>query len=122
MFRLDSGEIFGSGCNTDGQLGLGPSELSDIHTLTRVRLPEEVNNQRISSIHSGGDTSGLITDSGELWTWGNSEYSQAMHGSKIDQILEPKKVERGEWSGQGRRLIDWRCGGSFSLALDSESF
>ncbi|RUP45578.1 hypothetical protein BC936DRAFT_147993 [Jimgerdemannia flammicorona] len=29
---------------------------------------------------------GCHLDEGELWTWGNSEYGQCMHGKKINRV------------------------------------
>ena len=71
---IESGDIFGSGCNTDGQLGLGHA--NDVHSLTRLRVPDsfEVENREggIDKVVAGGDSSGFITKSGKLFTWGNS--------------------------------------------------
>jgi alpha-tubulin suppressor-like RCC1 family protein len=69
----EDGQIWGSGCNTDGQLGLGDGQLNDVYQLTRMELPHEVIKQGgVRRIRSGADTSVLITESGQLWTWGNS--------------------------------------------------
>ncbi|GAA5906171.1 uncharacterized protein JCM6883_005465 [Sporobolomyces salmoneus] len=120
LVLTESGDLFGSGCNTDGQLGLSHSR--DVYSLTHIPLPPFVKEKEggIEKIVAGGDTSGFITKSGKLYTWGNSEYAQAGHGKKIDQITSPLEVLANEtFLGNGeRRVVDYRCGGSFGLILD----
>ncbi|GAA5998340.1 RCC1 domain-containing protein [Rhodotorula paludigena] len=117
LVLTESGDIFGTGCNTDGQLGLG-SASSDIYQLTRVPLPREIaKSGGVESISAGADTSALVTREGTVWVWGNSEYCQGMHGEKIDQILSPLAID-SSCLPSNRRMIDYRCGGSFALALD----
>jgi len=116
--------------------------------LTKIPLPESINSQEggIEKIVAGGDTSGFITKSGKLFTWGNSvrlsssslsrfaaneiglvgcaqEYAQAGHGKKIDQIVSPLYVNAQETFLEkhgGRRIVDYQCGGSFGVLLDGE--
>ncbi|TNY22351.1 putative Uvb-resistance protein uvr8 [Rhodotorula diobovata] len=117
ILTAEDGEIYGTGCNTDGQLGLGAAT-SDVYQLTRLPLPGEVAKEGgVERISAGADTSALVTKSGTLWVWGNSEYAQGMHGDKIDQIASPLPV-RPSFLPSNRRLVDYRCGGSFALALD----
>lgn len=137
----EAGEIFGTGCNTDGQLGLGDGVLEDVYQLTQLQLPMEIASEGgVACIRAGADTSALITASGKLWTWGNSvrpvrprawraladriyrsqEYAQALHGRKIDQIHLPTPID-DSFLPSARRIVDYRCGGSFSLVLDGAS-
>ncbi|GAA5946510.1 hypothetical protein JCM3765_000272 [Sporobolomyces pararoseus] len=114
LILTESGDLYGCGCNTDGQLSILPPR--DVYSLTKIELPKEIVTQQggIEKIVAGGDTSGLITKSGKLFTWGNSEYSQAGQGKKIDQILQPLIVPLPEET----RIIDYKCGGSFGILLD----
>ncbi|KAK4058370.1 hypothetical protein OIO90_000528 [Microbotryomycetes sp. JL221] len=116
----ESGEIWGTGCNTDGQLGLGPENLEDESALTKVALPEEIikGDDKVERISAGADTSAFVTERGALYTWGNSEYAQALQGRKIDQIHSPTPIDNGFLSN-GQRVVDFRCGGSSSLVLDN---
>ncbi|KPV76559.1 uncharacterized protein RHOBADRAFT_52550 [Rhodotorula graminis WP1] len=117
LVLTEDGQVWGTGCNTDGQLGLG-SASSDVFELTRVPLPLAVEQQGgVERISAGADTSALVTKSGTLWVWGNSEYAQGMHGEKIDQITSPLAI-KPDFLPSNRRLVDYRCGGSFALALD----
>lgn len=120
FFFLDKGEIYGSGCNTDGQLGLGSSNVNDVYSMTKIPLPIQIELEGgVSLIRSGADTSALLTKAGNLWTWGNSEYGQALHGVKIDQVLSPTPIDRS-FLPLSRKIVDFQCGGSFSLILDGE--
>lgn len=68
----ENGQVFGTGCNTDGQLGLA-SASSDIYQLTRLPLPREIDKEGgVERISAGADTSAFITKSGKVWTFGNS--------------------------------------------------
>ena len=44
-----------------------------------------------------------------------------MHGQIVPQITSPMLVDTSSWLPPNRRIIDFRCGGSFSLVMDSES-
>lgn len=112
-----AGRVFATGANPDGQLGLGHHR--DAHAFTPVAVPSEVDAEEggIVSIHAGADTSAFVTARGSLWTFGNSEYGQAMHGRVIDKVMLPLRVETlGD-----RRIVDWQCAGSSSFALDGAS-
>lgn len=120
---VEAGHLYGTGCNTDGQLSL--SSTSDHYSLTRIPLSPLLTTQEggILKILSGGDTSGLITKSGKLYTWGNSEYGQGGHGKVLDRVTEmveavgAREVVLREG---GRRIVDYQCGGSFGVVLDGE--
>ncbi|POY72465.1 hypothetical protein BMF94_4291 [Rhodotorula taiwanensis] len=117
LLLTETGEIYGTGCNTDGQIGLGAAE-ADVFGFTKVDLPAEIAQEGgVARISAGADTSALVTASGRVWTWGNSEYGQAMHARKIDQILRPLEIDHS-FLPPSRQLVDYRCGGSFALALD----
>ncbi|GAA5936202.1 RCC1 domain-containing protein [Sporobolomyces koalae] len=130
LVLTESGDIYGTGCNTDGQLGLGPESISDIYTLTQIPLSSEITEREggVAKIFAGGDTSGLITHSGKVYTWGNSEYAQAGHGRKIDQISSPLLAatrlaldHESKGFDEPRRIVDYQCGGSFSMMLDDRN-
>lgn len=50
----------------------------------------------------------------------SQEYAQGLHGRKIDQIHTATLVPTESFLAPGRRIVDFRCGGSFSLLLDGE--
>ncbi|GAA5951146.1 hypothetical protein JCM8115_005068 [Rhodotorula mucilaginosa] len=117
LLLTESGDVYGTGCNTDGQIGLGDAS-GDVVGFTKIALPSEIVQEGgVARICAGADTSALVTESGRVWTWGNSEYAQALHDRKIDQILRPLAID-DSFVPPNRRLVDYRCGGSFALALD----
>lgn len=48
------------------------------------------------------------------------EYAQALHGRKIDQIHVPTPID-DSFLPSARRIVDYRCGGSFAIVLDGAS-
>ncbi|GAA5841146.1 hypothetical protein JCM5353_008977 [Sporobolomyces roseus] len=120
LILTESGQLYGSGCNTDSQLSLPTSSSHpDVYSLTRIPVPPSIEEEQggIKKILAGADTSGFITNSGKLFTWGNSEYAQAGHGKKIDMIQSPLEVSLEN----GRKIVDYRCGGSFGVILDDRN-
>lgn len=72
LLLTESGDVYGTGCNTDGQIGLGDAS-GDICGFTQIDLPSEVVQEGgVARISAGADTSALVTESGRVWTWGNS--------------------------------------------------
>ena len=117
--------VLSCGINTDGQLGLdaapseGSSFCSSASTLQPVRFDLEEGDE-IINIAAGGDTSFAWSRSGRLWSWGNAEYAQSMHGRAIDQIptpLEATKSLRAAGVGRIRSVV---AGGSFAALLDQD--
>lgn len=69
----EDGQLWGSGCNTDGQLGLGAGALEDMHQFTQVELPEQIGREGgVAELRAGADTSAVVTKAGTVWSWGNS--------------------------------------------------
>ncbi|KHN89047.1 Williams-Beuren syndrome chromosomal region 16 protein [Toxocara canis] len=69
---LDSGEVFSFGLGTDGQLGRGV-QASD----WRCRPVEgDIKGVKVASLHGSTDTLLAVSESGELFMWGQNEYAQ----------------------------------------------
>lgn len=66
----EQGLVFGTGVNTDGQLGTGDD--LDRHILSPVRLSDEIYGEGVTNIGCGADTSSILTSKGRLYTFGNS--------------------------------------------------
>lgn len=62
----DDSTVAGTGVNTDGQLGTGDDV--DRMKLESISLPDTA----VKAIRAGADTSAIVTESGQLWTFGNS--------------------------------------------------
>lgn len=78
----DAGHVFATGANPDGQLGLGDRNDRDAFIL--LDLTSEVRDDGVRSIRAGADTSALITQSGRLFTFGNSVRSSLPLRVRVD--------------------------------------
>ncbi|KAI0235042.1 hypothetical protein L0F63_007006 [Massospora cicadina] len=106
---LSEDGLFAMGWGADGQLGLGkdPPVNQDAPTPIPLRFsPKEI--KKVSSSH---DCTLLLLESGKVYSWGNSEYGQGMHGEKLDRVLEATPISFDE------KVVDVAAGGSFSLLL-----
>ncbi|XP_055548211.1 secretion-regulating guanine nucleotide exchange factor isoform X2 [Wyeomyia smithii] len=77
------GQLFATGWNNRGQLGLGHTD--DIHLLTCV------NHLGFKSITTGWDVSGAINTQGELYLWGSNVWLQ-IADSSVKYYSMPTKV------------------------------
>lgn len=94
----DQNEIYGTGCNTDSQLGLGPTSSSlskDVYSFLPTLLPEIVKERGIEWIRAGADTSALLDKEGDLWTWGNSVSPALVPRPKEVQIFISCRLTTG---------------------------
>lgn len=80
-FSSEQGHLYGTGVNTDGQLGTNDDD--DRHSFTRIPLPEQLEEDGIASLHAGADSSAVISKEGDLWTFGNSVSSLSF---KLEEI------------------------------------
>ncbi|CAE7748397.1 UVR8 [Symbiodinium microadriaticum] len=80
----DSGELWTWGWNGNGQLGVG--DTTDRHAPVKV----SVNGQKIVAVAAGSFHTAAITDSGELWTWGNNDAGKLGAGDSRDRHLPAK--------------------------------
>lgn len=67
---LDDGLLLATGINTDGQLGTG--EDSDSPVFRPVASMAASGAGTIASIAAAADTTAVMTDKGDIWTFGNS--------------------------------------------------
>ncbi|KAH8554383.1 regulator of chromosome condensation 1/beta-lactamase-inhibitor protein II [Umbelopsis sp. PMI_123] len=107
VFSTDRNHVYSMGWGPDGQLGLGRDSSGDRSSPTLIPLME---GKRVAKLAGSTDFSLVLTEEGNLWTWGNSEYGQGMLSRKIDRILEPLETNISE-------VIDIAAGGPFSIIL-----
>ncbi|KAI9251958.1 regulator of chromosome condensation 1/beta-lactamase-inhibitor protein II [Sporodiniella umbellata] len=98
--------VYGMGWSADGQLGQGDQDQARPR-----RLRWE---QAVQKVTSSSDFSLALTQDGQVWTWGNSEYGQGGQGKKVDRILEPVKIPWAE------EIRDVAAGGPFSVFLTKQ--
>ena len=78
LILLASGEVYGCGSNTQGQLGLGDSKAALRDALRFVKIPSLVG---IRDISCGYEHSIACDRSGRLLTFGHPQYGQLGHGT-----------------------------------------
>ena len=102
----DSGELWTWGWNVDGQLGIGDTEIYR-HAPVKV----SVNGQKIVAVAAGTYHTAAVTDSGELWTWGDNNAGQLGIGDTTDRHA-PVKV-----SVNGQKIVAVAAGVRHTAAI-----
>jgi RCC1 and BTB domain-containing protein len=102
----DEGRVYVWGSNTYGQLGNGALKNSQEPILVESLLRE-----KIIDISTGDNYSGVVTDKGEVYTWGFGNEGQLGHGDKSDQFL-PRKV-----ANLKEKIKTISCGGAHTALL-----
>ncbi|CAG9311706.1 unnamed protein product [Blepharisma stoltei] len=105
---LDSdGVIHIFGWAEDGQLGISPSELKDGMMTTEIKEIQSIK-QKITKVSAGSIFSACLTESGEVYVWGNGEQGQLGLGNNIKRADFPSVVA----SLKNENAIDLVCGES----------
>lgn len=88
---VQSGNVYSTGENSVGQLGLG--DYKDRNTMCMID-PKKFNNEKVVEIFSCFSKSIALTQEGNIYTWGCFEMD---HYSNISEIMEnrcvPKKID-----------------------------
>ena len=103
-------------------MGLGETSTSTNSISTSQAIPPSSfdlsQDDDLVGISAGGDTSFAWSKNGRLFSWGNSEYGQALGNEILDQILKPREVEN--FHQEMGKIKDVKGGGSFVTVLDGE--
>jgi regulator of chromosome condensation len=120
VFLVEDGRVFACGRSVGGELGLGKDHvafenrpLSDcLPVPTQIAFPNP--EDKIIHIAAGARRAVAITESGELYTWGEGGQSELGLGKKVEQVDEPTIVKRpdGLW-----KAVAVSCGGQHTLGL-----
>jgi alpha-tubulin suppressor-like RCC1 family protein len=86
MATTDEGQLYAWGCGESGQLGHG-----DRNNCFVPRLVEALEGQRVSAVATGEDHSVVMTESGEVFTFGEGKLGQLGHG-EVEFELAPRAV------------------------------
>ena len=98
------------GEESKGQLGHG--------NLKGRRVPkviEALSDRRVVAIAAGGAHSMVLTDAGEVLSFGEGKHGQLGHGDEEDQLV-PKVIE----ALSDRRVVAIAAGGAHSMVLTDE--
>jgi len=105
----DGGEVYTWGDGTNGKLGHGDETEHLAPTLV-----QSLANHRIIQIACGDFHSAVLTDAGEVYTWGEGNYGQLGHGASVTTYTKPLLVGQPL---QGCHVIKIACGSNHTAAL-----
>lgn len=94
------------GNNTYGQLGTG-----GLKSVSEPILLESLGREKIVDISCGDNYSGIVTQNGDVYTWGFGNEGQLGHGDKSDQFL-PRKI-----ANLKAKIKSISCGGAHTAML-----
>lgn len=104
-----SGQVWATGSNKEGQLGLGCEQ----KYATKPIIIESLKDKFIKSIAANSYVSFAIDDDGNVWSFGSNKYFRLGHYELISQYFKPKKIEGLN------NIISLAIGKNHSLALDT---
>ncbi|KAI0207398.1 RCC1-like G exchanging factor-like protein [Lamellibrachia satsuma] len=89
LFLTDEGQVYSCGLGADGQTGLGHyNAVGD-----PCRVKGDIDGEKVINMSSKGDCVLAVSDRGEVFGWGNSEYNQlASVASDSTQVETPRHL------------------------------
>ncbi|XP_029468341.1 RCC1-like G exchanging factor-like protein isoform X2 [Rhinatrema bivittatum] len=110
LFRTDKGEVYACGWGADGQTGLGHYNITSAPT----KLSGDIAGVKIIQISTYGDFCLAVSEEGDLFGWGNSEYLQLASITESTQVNVPRLLPFME-VGKVKQAV---CGGTISALLN----
>ncbi|GFU18988.1 regulator of chromosome condensation [Nephila pilipes] len=84
----ETGEVITFGCNDEAALGRVTSDEKDEATPTRVEIPE-----RVIQISAGDSHTAALTESGQVYLWGNFRSGDGPMGLTADGVKQIKPIK-----------------------------
>lgn len=89
LFLTEEGQVYSCGLGADGQTGLGHYDAVGVP----CRVQGDIDGEKIVYMSSKGDCVLAVSDRGEVFGWGNSEYNQlASVASDSTQVETPRHL------------------------------
>ncbi|XP_038052104.1 RCC1-like G exchanging factor-like protein [Patiria miniata] len=104
LFLTEEGAVYSCGWGADGQTGLGHYESVD-HP---VPLEGDIKGEKIIKISTFADCCLAVSEKGDIFGWGNSEYNQLNSVTEEMQVYEPRRLP---FSGVGK-VVGAAAGGT----------
>jgi len=89
---LANGQVWGWGCDTNGQLGNGSRHTTNAMPVQSTALPSDVT---FTDVVSGGAFALALDSSGNVWAWGDDKGGQVGNGYRHGTVRDPVKVLSG---------------------------
>ncbi|XP_005108817.1 RCC1-like G exchanging factor-like protein [Aplysia californica] len=112
LFLTATGQLWSCGLGADGQTGVGHYNITARPQLVRG----DVEGETIVSVSAKGDCTLAVSDKGDLFGWGNSEYSQLASITSESQVNVPRRLPT-EICGKVVKAV---AGGSMCALLNDQ--
>lgn len=110
LFLTETGSLYSCGWGADGQSGLGHYDSTSKPTL----IQGDISGEKIVKVASSADCVLAVSEKGEVFGWGNSEYGQiSVEGEQ--QVCVPMHLKATKGLG---KIVDVAAGGAFCGALN----
>ncbi|XP_053130871.1 RCC1-like G exchanging factor-like protein isoform X2 [Hemicordylus capensis] len=111
LFRTEKGEVYSCGWGVDGQTGLGHYDIAS----TPAKLGGDISGVPIAQVATYGDCCLAVSEDGDLFGWGNSEYLQLAAVTELTQVNVPRHLPF-----KVGRVKEVCCGGTINALLNEE--
>ncbi|KAJ7308924.1 hypothetical protein JRQ81_008201 [Phrynocephalus forsythii] len=120
LFRTERGDVYSCGWGADGQTGrllgsIGGGEKGACITSKPTKVGGDLSGVRISQVTTYGDCSLAVSEDGDLFGWGNSEYLQLASITDSTQVNVPRHLPF-----KVGRVKEAACGGTVNALLNEE--
>lgn len=115
MFLTSNGKVYSCGWSADGQTGLGHFDNQPIP----AKVKGDIKNVKIVKLSSCCDTVLALDNEGNVFGWGNSEYSQfrTLADSESEQFNQPRLLRITNVPGT---IVDIAAGGTICAVLNDK--
>uniref|UniRef100_A0A6J0UB51 RCC1-like G exchanging factor-like protein n=1 Tax=Pogona vitticeps TaxID=103695 RepID=A0A6J0UB51_9SAUR len=111
LFRTERGDVYSCGWGADGQTGLGHYDITSKPT----KVGGDLSGVRIVQVATYGDGCLAVSEDGDLFGWGNSEYLQLASVSDSTQVNVPRHLPF-----KVGRVKEAACGGTVNALLNEQ--
>ncbi|XP_065551089.1 RCC1-like G exchanging factor-like protein isoform X1 [Lathamus discolor] len=111
LFRTKKGTVYACGWGADGQTGLGHYNITSVPT----KLHGDIAGVNIIQVSSYGDCCLAVSDEGDVFGWGNSEYLQLASVTETTQVNVPRHLPF-----KIGKVKEAACGGTGNVVLTEE--
>ena len=93
-FITEGGSMRMFGSNDTGQLGYGEDAITNPNAPVEVQIGTELENATIVKYNSSAIAQGVLTDTGQLWVWGDNEFGRlgVGHADRIEENYYPNRI------------------------------